>query len=520
MAELCKEKTNLDTADVYGRTPLYWALRCNDEKAADMLVDAGAKLTVVDKQHKSILHVAVWAGRLDIARKTVAAGANVNAADDEGYAALHWAAVAENAEIVRFLLEKGANVNAATRSGDTPLLLGLQAKKPELVKALLAAGADPLAVNSEGKSIESERWRAFDKEVEAMLGQAVNEATQKRIDRICRLYSADNPQALKAEAIEPATPNLAALRMNRALFGPDKQRFTSMFVGGERELAVVGALYDATQNYVAFRKELTKAYGGDACAKFDDLKIDSLRWNFTVPLIDEDRLRQMAVEVQGEKAVCRRFPGMEKAGDVHFVRQGEAWRIDASFLAPATQPDANLRLFQDMARTLEKGRGLIGRPETRMEDLKRAMWEEYSGGRASNPPHRDLDKEIADQTEAIRRDPKNAQAYNDRGFAYSQQGKFNEAIADFSEAIRLDPKLTSAYSRRSDAYDVQRNYDKALADATEVIHRDPKSRRGNHRPGQYLRTPGRSRQGDRGCYGGHPLRPQIRQGAQRPGRCL
>ena len=132
MAELCKDKTNLDTANVYGRTPLYWALRCNDEKAADMLVDAGAKLTVVDKQHKSILHVAVWAGRLDIARKTVAAGANVTAADDEGYTALHWAAVAENAEIVRFLLEKGANVNAATRSGDTPLLLGLQARKPEL----------------------------------------------------------------------------------------------------------------------------------------------------------------------------------------------------------------------------------------------------------------------------------------------------------------------------------------------------------------------------------------------------
>ena len=156
VAELCKDKTNLDTANVYGRTPLYWALRCNDEKAADMLVDAGAKLTVVDKQHKSILHVAVWAGRLDIARKTVAAGANVTAADDEGYTALHWAAVAENAEIVRFLLEKGANVNAATRSGDTPLLLGLQARKPELVKALLAAGADPLAVNSEGKSIESE----------------------------------------------------------------------------------------------------------------------------------------------------------------------------------------------------------------------------------------------------------------------------------------------------------------------------------------------------------------------------
>ena len=294
-----------------------------------------------------------------------------------------------------------------------------------------------------------------------------------------------------------------------------------MFVGGERELAIVGALYDATQNYVAFRKELTKAYGADACAKFDDLEIDNLRWNFTVPLIDEDRLRQMEVEVQGDKAVCRRFPGMEKSGDVHFVRQDKAWRIDASFLAPATQPDANLGVFQDMARTLKKGRGLIGRPETRVEDVKRAMWEEFSGGRASAPAQRDFDKEIADQTAAIRRDPKNAQAYNNRGFAYCQQGKFNEAIADFSEAIRLDPKLTSAYSRRADAYDVQAQLRQG---ASQTLPRSSTATRNRaaalHRPGQYLRTQGRSRQGDRGCYGGHPLRPQIRQGVQRPGHRL
>ena len=89
-------------------------------------------------------------------------------------------------------------------------LLGFRAKKPDLIKSLLVAGADPLAVNSEGKSIERELWKFLDKQVQAMLGQAVKEATQKQIDRICRLYSADNPQAPKAEAIEPATPNLAA----------------------------------------------------------------------------------------------------------------------------------------------------------------------------------------------------------------------------------------------------------------------------------------------------------------------
>ena len=69
------------------------------------------------------------------------------------------------------------------------------------------------------------------------------------------------------------------------------------------------------------------------------MEIDNFRWNFTVLLIDEDRLRKMEVELQGDKAVCRRFPGMEKSGEAHFVRQDKAWRIDASFLArPRTSP--------------------------------------------------------------------------------------------------------------------------------------------------------------------------------------
>ena len=103
------------------------------------------------------------------------------------------------------------------------------------------------------------------------------------------------------------------------------------------------------------------------------------------------------------------------------------------------------------------------------------MGEEFSGGPGADPAHRDLEKEMADYSEAIRRDPKNAQAYNNRGLAYCKQRKFDEAIADFSEAIRLDPKLASAYSGRSEVYDIKRDFDKAIADRTEAIHLEPKS---------------------------------------------
>ena len=53
---------------------------------------------------------------------------------------------------------------------------------------------------------------------------------------------------------------------------------------------------------------------------------------------------------------------------------------------------------------------------------------------------KEYDKAIADYTEAIRLDPKNARAYTNRG-GLGRQEEYDKAIADFTEAIRLDPKM-------------------------------------------------------------------------------
>ena len=59
--------------------------------------------------------------------------------------------------------------------------------------------------------------------------------------------------------------------------------------------------------------------------------------------------------------------------------------------------------------------------------------------------HGDCEKAIADYTEAIRLDPKDAKAYYNRGVAYGEKGERDKAIADFTEAIRLNPKMAWAY---------------------------------------------------------------------------
>ena len=51
----------------------------------------------------------------------------------------------------------------------------------------------------------------------------------------------------------------------------------------------------------------------------------------------------------------------------------------------------------------------------------------------------DLDKAVADFSEAIRLNPGDPFAYVNRGCAYGEKGDFDKAIADSTEAIRHYP---------------------------------------------------------------------------------
>jgi tetratricopeptide (TPR) repeat protein len=86
----------------------------------------------------------------------------------------------------------------------------------------------------------------------------------------------------------------------------------------------------------------------------------------------------------------------------------------------------------------------------------------------------DLGHADPDYNEAIRLDPKYAQAYFNRGNAYYQKGDDDRAIADYNEAIRLTPKYAYAYNNRGTAYDHKGDADRAIADYNEAIRRDPK----------------------------------------------
>jgi tetratricopeptide (TPR) repeat protein len=82
----------------------------------------------------------------------------------------------------------------------------------------------------------------------------------------------------------------------------------------------------------------------------------------------------------------------------------------------------------------------------------------------------DLDGALADYDIAIRLNPSDQFAYNNRANAWRDKGDLDRAIADWSEAVRIDPGYTAAYvnrgllnERRNDLAAARADYEAALA---------------------------------------------------------
>jgi lipoprotein NlpI len=89
----------------------------------------------------------------------------------------------------------------------------------------------------------------------------------------------------------------------------------------------------------------------------------------------------------------------------------------------------------------------------------------------------DNDKAIADYSEAIRLNPKDAAVFSHRGSAYLAKGQHDRAIADYSQAIQLNPKDATAFNNRGNAYYANGDHERAIADYNQVIQIDPKNAR-------------------------------------------
>jgi tetratricopeptide (TPR) repeat protein len=96
----------------------------------------------------------------------------------------------------------------------------------------------------------------------------------------------------------------------------------------------------------------------------------------------------------------------------------------------------------------------------------------------------DIEGAIGDYDQAIKLNPGDQFAFNNRANLWRDKGDLQRAIADYSEAIRIDPGYTAAYVNRGLLYERLKDVDNARADYQRAIDMPPKY--GNGRGGQDL----------------------------------
>ncbi|XP_030807092.1 nuclear factor NF-kappa-B p100 subunit isoform X1 [Camarhynchus parvulus] len=177
------------------QTPLHLAVITKQPQVVQLLLQARADPTLLDRYGNSLLHLALQTGNEEMLRTLLAhlgsaapyllhlpsfrgllpvhlavkekslacldllvrTGADVNAVERQsGRTPLHLAVEMENLNMATHLVKKlGADINSRDFAGNTPLHLAAGLGSPTLTKLLLKAGADVLCENDEPMSLSS-----------------------------------------------------------------------------------------------------------------------------------------------------------------------------------------------------------------------------------------------------------------------------------------------------------------------------------------------------------------------------
>jgi tetratricopeptide (TPR) repeat protein len=85
----------------------------------------------------------------------------------------------------------------------------------------------------------------------------------------------------------------------------------------------------------------------------------------------------------------------------------------------------------------------------------------------------DLNGAMADYNRAIRLNRKNAIAYNNRGNVKFRKGDLNDAMADYNQAVQLNPKYAQAYNNRGNVKFRTGDLNGAMGDYNQALQLNP-----------------------------------------------
>ena len=158
---LLLRKADVNAPQVDGTTALHWAVSLDDQDTADLLLRAGAKVSVANRVGATPMQLAALNGNAAMVEALLRAGVDANAAlTPSGDTALMIASRTGKTDAIRVLLDHGAHVNAAEQWGGTTALMWAVAERhADAVRLLIDRGAN---VNARSNFVPAANGRGFE----------------------------------------------------------------------------------------------------------------------------------------------------------------------------------------------------------------------------------------------------------------------------------------------------------------------------------------------------------------------
>ena len=141
---LINKGIDVNSTTTAGVTPLLAAIVTNKKAAAKLLLASGARLNDKDKVGRSAIFYSANA-KIDpeIAQMLIEKGADINVMDNNGFTPLSLAAARGNTEAVKVLIKAGLSASGTSTKGEfTPLMSASANKRPVVVEQLLTYKLD------------------------------------------------------------------------------------------------------------------------------------------------------------------------------------------------------------------------------------------------------------------------------------------------------------------------------------------------------------------------------------------
>lgn len=131
---------------------IFDAARSGDAVKLAEFLDQGLPANLTNDSGDSLLMIASYNGRPEVARLLLDRGADPEQMNARGQTPLAGVAFKGDLSVAGLLLDRGADVDGPIAGGKTPLMMAAMFDRLDMVELLLARGADPFARSDDGTS--------------------------------------------------------------------------------------------------------------------------------------------------------------------------------------------------------------------------------------------------------------------------------------------------------------------------------------------------------------------------------